>query len=55
MIPIRQFIYHLTDKFFASCHAHPNPLIHNTENYTLEDLHHKYTRYRHKRIKHILL
>jgi len=55
MIPIRQFIYHLTDKFFVSCPVHPNPLIRNTGNYTLEDLHRQYTKYRHKRIKHILL
>jgi hypothetical protein len=55
MIPICHFIYHLTDKFFASGPAHSNPLIHNTGNYTLEDLHHQYTKYRHKRIKHILL
>jgi uncharacterized membrane protein len=54
-IPIRQFIYNLTDKFFVSCPAHPNPLIRNTENYTLEDLHRQYPKYRHKRIKHILL
>jgi len=55
MIPIRQFIYHLTDKFFVSCPAHPNPLIRNTGNYTLEDLRRQYTKYRHKHIKHILL
>ena len=55
MIPIRQFIYHLTDKFFVSCPAHPNPLIRNTKNYTLEDFHRQYTKYRHKRIKYILL
>jgi len=55
MIPIRQFIYHLTDKFFMSCPAHPNPLIRNTGNYTLEDLHRQCTKYRHKRIKHVLL
>jgi len=55
MIPIRLFIYHLTDKFFVSCPAHPNPLIRNTGNYTLEDLHRQYTKYRHKRFKHILL
>ena len=24
--PIRDFIYHLTDNFFYSCPAHPNPL-----------------------------
>jgi hypothetical protein len=56
MTPIRQFIYNLTDKSFVSCPAHPNPLIRNTENYTLEDLHRQYPKYRHKRIiKHILL
>jgi hypothetical protein len=56
MIPIHQFIYNLTDKFFVSCPAHPNPLIRNTGNYTLEDLHRQYPKYRHKRIvKHILL
>jgi len=55
IIPIRQFIYHLTDKFFVSCPMHLNPLIRNTGNYTLEDLHRQYTKYKHKRIKHILL
>ena len=55
MIPIRQFIYNLTDKFFARCPVHSNPLIRNTGNYTLEDLHRQYTKYRHKRTKHILL
>jgi hypothetical protein len=55
IIPIRQFIYHLTDKFFVSCPVHPNLLIRNTGNYTLEDLHRHYTKYRHKRIKYILL
>ena len=29
--------------------------IRNTGNYTLEDLHRQYTKYTHKRIKHILL
>jgi hypothetical protein len=55
IIPIRQFIYHLTDKFFVSCPVHPNPFIRNTRNYTLEDLHRQYTKYRHKCIKHVLL
>jgi hypothetical protein len=54
-IPIRQFIYHLTHKFFVRCPAHPNPLIHNTGNYTLDDLHRQYTKHRHKCIKHVLL
>jgi hypothetical protein len=55
MIPIRQFIYHLTDNFFATCPAHSNPLIRNTGNYTLEDLHRQYTKYSHKYTKHTLL
>ena len=55
MILIRQFSYTLTDKFFVSCPAHPKPLIRNTGNYTLEDLHRQYPKYRHKSIKHILL
>jgi hypothetical protein len=55
IIPICQFIYHLTDKSFMSCPAHSNPLIRNTGNYTLEDLHRQYTKYSHKHIKHILL
>ena len=55
IIPIRQFIYYLTDKFFVSCPAHPNPLIRNRGNYTLEDLHRQCTKYRHKRIKYLLL
>jgi hypothetical protein len=55
IIPIHQFIHHLTDKFFVSCPVHPNPLIRNTGNYTLEDLHRQYTKYRHKRTKHKLL
>jgi hypothetical protein len=55
MIPIHHFINHLTDRFFVSCSAHSNPHIRNTGNYTLEDLHRQYTKYRHKRIKHMLL
>jgi hypothetical protein len=55
IIPIHQFIYHLTDKFFVNCPMKPNPLIRNTGNYTLEDLHRQCTKYRHKHIKHILL
>jgi hypothetical protein len=54
MIPIRQFIYNLKDKFFVSCPALPNPLIRNTGNYTLEDLHRQYPKYKHKCIKHTL-
>jgi len=55
IIPICQFVYNVADKFVVSCPAHPNPLIRNTENYTLEDLHRQYPKYRHKGIKHILL
>jgi hypothetical protein len=35
IISIRQFTYHLTDKFFMRCPVHPNPLIRNIGNYTL--------------------
>jgi hypothetical protein len=55
IIPIHQFIYHVTDKFFMSCPMHSNPLIRNIGNYTLQDLQHQYTKFRHKRIKHKLL
>ena len=53
--PINDFIYHLTDKFFGSCPAHPNPLIRSIGNYSLADLHRQYKKYVHKRPKHILL
>ena len=53
--PIRDFVYHLTDKFFSSCPAHLNPLISAIGNYTLADLQHQYKKYIHKRPKHILL
>ena len=53
--PIRDFIYHLTDKFFSICPTHPNPLIRSIGNYTLADLQHQYKKYIHKRPKHILL
>ena len=53
--PISDFIYHLTDKFFGSCPAHPNPLILSIGNNSLADLHHQYKKYIHKRPKHILL
>ena len=45
----------LTDKFFGSCPAHPNPLIRSIGNYSLADLHRQYKKYIHKRPKHILL
>ena len=53
--PISNFIYHLTDKFFSSCPAHPNPLIRSIGSYSLADLHRQYKKYIHKRTKHILL
>ena len=53
--PISDFIYHLTDKFFGSCPAHPNPLIRSIGNYSLADFHRRYKKYIHKRPKHILL
>ena len=40
--PISDIIYHLTDKFFGSCPAHPNPLIRSIGNYSLADLHRNY-------------
>jgi hypothetical protein len=39
---IRDFIYHLTDNFFGSYPAHPNPFFRSIENYTLTDLHRQY-------------
>jgi len=38
VIPIRDFIYHLTANFFDRCPAHPNPLTGSTGNYSLADL-----------------
>jgi hypothetical protein len=55
IVPIRDFIYHLTATFFGSCPAHPNPLISSIGNYTLADPRRQYTKYIHKRPKHILL
>jgi len=37
--PIHEFIYPLTDKFFYSCPAEPNPLVGEIGDYTLPDLH----------------
>jgi hypothetical protein len=55
IFPTRQFIYHLTDKLFVSCPVHPHSPIRNTGNYTVDDLHRQYTKYKHKRIKHTAL
>jgi len=54
-VPIKSFIYKLTDCFFIRCSNHPNPLIRHIGNYSLADLLHQYPKYRHKRTKHILL
>ena len=48
-------VYHLTANFFDRCPAHPNPLVRSIGNYSLDDLHHQYKKYIHKRPKHILL
>jgi hypothetical protein len=53
--PIRDFIYHLTAKFFSRCPAHPNPLVSSIGNYTLADLHRQNKKYIHKCPKHILV
>jgi hypothetical protein len=45
--PIRDFIYHLTAKFFSRCPAHPNPLVSSIGNYTLANLHLLYEKYIH--------
>ena len=55
VIPVRDFIYHLTANFFVRCPAHPNPLVRSIGNYSLADLHHQYKKYIHKRPKHVLL
>ena len=53
--PIRDFIYHLTDNFFGSSPAHPNPLVRSIGSYSLADLHRQYKKYIHKQPKHLLL
>ena len=53
--PIHKFIYRLKDKFFNNCSTHPNPLVRQTGNYTLSDLHKQYRKYIHKWTKHLLL
>jgi hypothetical protein len=53
--PIRDLIYRQTEKFFFSCPAYSNLLVHETGSYTLADLHRKYRKYIHKRTKHLLL
>ena len=53
--PIPVPIHRLTDKFFAHCSLHPNPLVQHIGNYTLADLTNLYKKYKHKRRKHVLL
>jgi len=53
--PIPVIIHRLTDKFFAHCPAHPNPLVQHIGNYTLADLTNLFKKYKHKHTKHILL
>jgi hypothetical protein len=52
---IYTFIYRLTENFFQKCTTHPNPLISQIGNYSLPDLLAQYTKYTHKRTKHLLL
>jgi hypothetical protein len=52
---IHTFIYRLTEKFFQNCTTHSNPLISQIGNYSLPDLLAQYTKYTHKRTKHLLL
>jgi hypothetical protein len=53
--PIPVLIHRLTDKFFAHCPSHPNPLVQQIGNYALADLTNLYKKYKHKRSKHLLL
>jgi hypothetical protein len=55
VIPIRRYIYQLTERFFMRCSTHTNHFIQNTANYTTKDLRRKNTKCIHKHIKHILL
>jgi hypothetical protein len=52
---LRDFIHHLTAKFFTKCPFHPNPLVQQIRNYTLADQNSLYKIYKHKLPKHILL
>ena len=52
---IKTCVHHIATRFYAQCTHHPNPLISDIGNYTRQDLQDLYRRYKHKRIKHILL
>jgi len=41
-------IHRITDKFFAHCPLHPNPLIQQIGNYTLAELTYLYKKYKYK-------
>ena len=53
--PIRVIIHRLTAKLLAHCPSHPKLLVQQIGNYTLADLTNIYRKYKHKRMKHILL
>jgi len=55
LVPICDFIFCLTEKFFLSCPTHPNPLVRDIGSYSVDDLHGQYKKYIHKRTKHLLL
>ena len=52
---LHTFIRTLAERFYAQCTEHENPLIRSIGNYTRRELLQMYTKYRHKRPKHILL
>jgi hypothetical protein len=45
---LRDFIQHLTAKFFTKCPFHPNPLVQQIGNYTLANLNSGYKIYKYK-------
>lgn len=55
ILPMQEYIHNLTSTFFTKCISHSNPLIKEIGNYTLTELTHTYKKYKHKRIKHLLL
>lgn len=53
--PIQDFDHQLTAKLSANCPSYPNPLVRQIGNYALDVLNYMYEKYKHKRLKHILL
>jgi len=53
--PIPVLSHQLPDKFFPHCPLHANPLVQQIGNSPLADLTNLYKKYKHKRMKHILL